>query len=395
MSTAITGRGRPRTAPGEFGVISKPRSLACGALSVSATLRLPDGTTVRITGTAATATAARRDLASNAELVLAGWNVQTLTARTTFAELGAIWLSYYRTKGRAPQTVQRYESTLNGTVARALGSLTLGELDNGLLRRTVRAVAESGRIAEARACRVVIRAVLSYAVEQGAVPPQLINFDGFQLPTPLKKARAIKLPELENLRELITAHRDRDRPGPQSTKAHDDLMDCMDLILGTSLRISEVLAVHRDSIDLDAEHPTLIVDRKVEYVKGTGYRLGALKTDATARGIELPEFAVAILRRRFADGREFAFVARGGGLLSQNNIRRTLREVTGGSDLSGWLTPHSGRKTVATAVNNELGSSIAAEVLGQSDDRLIKSTYGERRPVAPNVTAITERFAPK
>jgi integrase len=237
--------------------------------------------------------------------------------------------------------------------------------------------------------------VLGYAVEQGAVSPQLINFDGFQLPAPRKKPRAITLPELESLRGLIAAHRDRDRPGPRSTKAYDDLTDCMDLILATSLRISEVLSIHRDNISLNAKHPTLVVETKVEYVKGVGYQLGKVKTDATARGIELPAFAVAILRRRFADGREFAFVARGGGFLSQNNIRRTLREVTGDSDLSGWLSPHSGRKTVATAVNNELGSAIAAEVLGQANDSLIKSTYGERRPVAPNVTAITDRFAPK
>jgi integrase len=153
----------------------------------------------------------------------------------------------------------------------------------------------------------------------------------------------------------------------------------MELILATSLRISEVLAIHRDSIDREAGNPLLVVETKVEYAKGVGYRLGKVKSDATARGIELPAFALEILRRRFADGREFAFTARGGKLLSQNNLRRTLREVTGDSDLEGWLTPHSGRKTVATAVNDELGSAVAAKVLGHADDRLIKSTYGARR----------------
>jgi integrase len=173
------------------------------------------------------------------------------------------------------------------------------------------------------------------------------------------------------------------------------LSDVINLILATSLRISGVLAVHRDGIDLTAEHPTLVVDSKVEYARGEGYRLGEVKTTSTARGIELPAFAVEILRRRFADGREFAFTTRGGKLLSQKNIRRTLRAVTGGTDLEGWLSPHSGRKTVATYVNNELGSTIAAEVLGHSNDQLIKSTYGERQTLAPNVTAITDRFAPK
>jgi len=395
MSTVITGRGRPRTAPGEYGVISKTTTLASGELSVSATLRLPDGGTARITGTASTATAARRDLAANAALIVAGWSAQALNSRTTFRELGILWLADYRTKGSAVQSVQRYESSLNGAVDRALGALTLGELNNGLLRRTVRAIAEAGHVAEARTCRVVIRGVLGYAVEQGAVSPQLINFDGFRLPAPRKKARAIQLPELENLRELIAAHRDRDRSGPKSTKAHDDLADCMDLILATSLRISEILAISRHNVVLDAERPVVTVETKVEYAKGIGYRLGPVKTDATSRGIELPNFAVEILRRRFSDGREFAFVARGGGLLSQNNIRRTLREVTGDSDLSGWLTPHSGRKTVATAVNDELGSAVAAEVLGHTNDSLIKSTYGERKPVSPNVTSITDRFAPR
>jgi hypothetical protein len=104
---------------------------------------------------------------------------------------------------------------------------------------------------------------------------------------------------------------------------------------------------------------------------------------------------VDIPRRRFADGQEFAFTTRNGKLLSQKNPRRTLLKVTGGTDLKGWLTPHSGRKTVATEVNDELSSVIAAAVLGRSNGSRIKSTYGEHRLVAPNVTAITGRFATK
>ncbi|EPR77651.1 hypothetical protein ADILRU_0068 [Leifsonia rubra CMS 76R] len=204
-------------------------------------------------------------------MALAGGNAQTLSARSTFAELGVIWLEGFRTKDRTVQTVQHCEASLNGAFNRAPGSLPLGELDNGLLRRTVRAIANSGQVAEARLCRALIRVVLAYSVVHGAASPQLINCDGFQLSTPRKKPRAIQLSELVNLRGRIVAH---PRPGPSWAA-------------------------------LNAEHLTLLVETKVEYARGVGFRLGKVKSDATARGIELAAFALvafalAILRRQAA-----------------------------------------------------------------------------------------------
>jgi integrase len=131
-------------------------------------------------------------------------------------------------------------------------------------------------------------------------------------------------------------------------------------------------------------------------VQGAGYREGKTKTEATLRTIPLPQFAVKILRERRARyglGLLFQSRLKGGGPISQNNLRLILRRAIAGSEFDGWFTPHTARKTNLTAVNDVHGAEVASKVAGHSDGgKLIRSTYGERRPLAPNVTAITERF---
>jgi integrase len=152
-----------------------------------------------------------------------------------------------------------------------------------------------------------------------------------------------------------------------------------------------VLAITFDQVDF--VEGTVHIDRRVNYVKGGGLQFGPVKSTSTERTIQLPTFALDILKRRHALGYSTAFTGARGGLLSQNNIRRTLREVTVDTEFEKWLTPHSGRKTVATVVNDELGSAVAGKVLGHDGDRLIVTTYGERKTMAPSVTHITDRFA--
>lgn len=392
----MSGRGRPKLGIGKMGKASKPVKLKSGGVQVSASLRLANGTTRRVSGSGLSPVDARKDLEANAAEVMSSWTATRISPETTISELGALWFSWFSARDRAVQTLQRYEASLVGTIRRDLGSLALGELTNGQIRAFVRAIADAGHVSEARNSRVVIRHVLAFAVENGFDRPELLNFDGFELPVPIKKARAITDDELSRLRALIEAHRDRDRPGPRSTKTHDDLLDMLDLSLATSLRISEVLAIKGAHLDLTATEQTLSVVDKIEYAKGEGYREGPTKTEATVRVIPLPPFAVDIARaryERYGDGLLFRSSRQAGGPISQNNLRNTLRTVIRGTEFHGWFTPHTARKSNLSAVNDVHGAEVAAAVAGHTDGgKLIRSTYGERRPLAPNVTDITQRF---
>ncbi|MEY9950582.1 tyrosine-type recombinase/integrase [Leifsonia sp. EB34] len=394
-------RGRPALSIGQLGKINEWQDKSVGCYKAQARLRLPNGTRTRVTGKSTlSALDARNDLNEKARRKLAAWDTtEGYSPDMTLRELAQRWLDDYRTQKPAPkaQTVQRHESSLNAHLLPAFGDLSIAELSNPRLRKWLRTLG-SEHLAEARNSRVVLRHVLAKGAEEGICSPELLNFDGVRLAVPIKKARAIAPGELDRLRTMVQADRSRPRSGPKSRKTHDDLLDAIDLALATSLRISEVLGISSEDVALDPKGPVLNVSKKVEYVRGTGYVLGSVKTHGTERSIPLPPFAVRIIERRikqYGTGLIFRSSRAPGGPISQNNLRRLLREILDGSDLA-WVTPHSARKTMLTAVNRQLGSKAAAAVAGHADDKLIISTYGERETVAPDVTDITETmFAPK
>lgn len=174
---------------------------------------------------------------------------------------------------------------------------------------------------------------------------------------PRRRARALCDEELFRLRKLVDARRQIQRSGPTPTKGLDDLNGVLDLALFTSLRISEILAISRGQVELEA----------------------------AGRVIPLASDAVVISRHRFADGRHIAFITRTGGRLSQNNVRRTLRELIASTEFKGWLTPHTARKTNLTLVYRTHGAQVASQVAGHKGEQLIHSAYAVRTYTAPDV----------
>lgn len=388
-----TRRGRPALPVGQLGKTTS--SVEDGIYVARAALRLPNGKRVRLSGKSrASDRDALADLHARAAVRMSAWDVSDdFSPDMTFRELATKWLEKYRVDAPVPkpQTIQRHESSLNAHILPEFGDLRIRELSNRRLRKWVQGLAAS-HLAEARNSKVVLRHVLSLGADEGACEPSLYDFDGVRLAVPRKQPRAITQDELSMLRDKVEADRVRPRSGPKSRKAHDDLLDAIDIALATSLRISEVLGITSDDVALDSKQPVLRVTRKVEYVSGRGYVLGDVKTTTTKRGIPLPPFAVDIIEariQRYGEGLIFRSSRGTGGPISQNNLRRLLRSIVEGTELE-WVTPHSARKTVLTAVNRQLGSAVAAAVAGHADEELIKSTYGERESIAPDVTDITQ-----
>jgi len=132
----------------------------------------------------------------------------------------------------------------------------------------------------------------------------------------------------------------------------------VEVMLGTSARIGEVLAIRRRDVDITSAVPSIrlagtIVSRNGEPT----FRQDHPKTAKSRRIVALPTFASDAVRRRLANaGRleldALLFQSRDGTPLTTGNVRRQLRRVLGGAGIAG-VTPHTFRRTVATAVKRQ------------------------------------------
>jgi integrase len=82
------------------------------------------------------------------------------------------------------------------------------------------------------------------------------------------------------------------------------MADIIDLMLATGARIGEILAVRWVDVALDAARPTLTINGTIKTEPGRGtYRKPSPKSDASVRTVVLPDFSIAVLRRRLAAAR--------------------------------------------------------------------------------------------
>src|SRR5215204_4339430 len=139
----------------------------------------------------------------------------------------------------------------------------------------------------------------------------------------------------------------RSGPSVSGPRTDGQVQDVIEVMLGTSDRIGEALALRKCDID-DTVSPmqvtmagTLVVmnDRGV-------YRQDHPKTSASHRALQVPAFTAEVLRRRLgllqdADGDHLIFHTRVGTPLAPNNVRRTLRKMLEDAGLSDLkVTPH-------------------------------------------------------
>ena len=72
--------------------------------------------------------------------------------------------------------------------------------------------------------------------------------------------------------------------------------------------------------------------------------------------------------------------------MTTNNVRRQLRQVMELAGITG-VTPHVFRRTVATAINEQAGVELAAELLGHTDPKITIQHYIRRNEMVNPATA--------
>ena len=175
----------------------------------------------------------------------------------------------------------------------------------------------------------------------------------------------------------------------------------IEVMLGTSARIGEVLAIRKCDVDVTVTPAKVRICGTIVSPAGKPtHRQHHPKTIKSTRTVSVPSFAAEVLRHRLValaqeEPDHLIFFSRNHTPLTTNNVRRRLRNILAAAGITG-VTPHSFRRTVATVLDRAGGADLAAEMLGHSSAQITKQHYIEPDDNVNPVTAeILELLAPK
>ncbi len=347
-----------------------------------------DGKVRQIERHAATKGAATRILALAIRNRATGSRGPGLTAETKISELAQIWFDQALESDFSPGTLHLYRDRLDRQILPAMADLRIRELTTGLVDRHLAAVRRKHGSALAKTTKSVLSNMCRLACRHDALAHNPCRDVARISAKPRKRPTALTVEEVRRLTLWLSQD-------PRSVTR--DLPDLVSFLLATGLRIGEALAVRWSDIDLEAG----TVD-----IQGTVLRLrqGGLiikpstKSAAGQRILELPSWAIAMLRRRqlaaqpSTDADTFvAFPAPvAGGLRDPNNTLKMMRESFKAAGFDG-LTSHQFRKTVATLMDGAgLSARAAADQLGHSKTSLTADVYMGRKKRATGAAAVLE-----
>ncbi len=205
--------------------------------------------------------------------------------------------------------------------------------------------------------------------------------------------------EVEAIRRAVREW--RRGSGLSGPKPDGQLEAIIEVMLGTSARIGEVLAIRRRDVDVTVSPATLRICGTIVSPAGKPtHRQAHPKTASSTRTVSVQSFTAAVLRQRLVliaheDPEHLIFFSRNGTPLTTNNVRRRLRAVLADIGITR-VTPHSFRRTVATVIDRAGGADLAAEMLGHTSSQITKKHYIEPDDTVNPVTAeILEALAPR
>lgn len=283
---------------------------------------------------------------------------------------------------RSPNTAQIYRLTLDSHVLPAVGELRLREVTVPRLDRVIQSMQLHKGTATAKLARTVVSGVMGLAVRHGAVATNPVRDIARIAGQPARPPRALTTEE----RQAWVARLDADEDAVRK-----DLPDLCEWMLGTGVRIGEALAVSWEEIDLAAG--VVQIDWTLIRIKGVGLIRKSTKSKAGERSLDLPAFALSMLRRRKlkAGGRGPVFPDSEGGWRDPSNTSRDLRDARGSEEFA-WVTSHVFRKTAATEMDRAgLTARQIADQLGHAKVSMTQDRYLGRRSSGKDAAAALDR----
>jgi len=342
--------------------------------------------------------AARAALEAKLETMAQGSD--ELNSETRLSVLAELWYSSKLGEGLKYRTLERSRSVLDTHVIPGVGGLRIREASTAKLEVYVRKIAAERGAATAVIVRSVLSGMFSEAQRFDAVVVNPIA--ATRVPKRTKgEIRAMSFSEFEGMRaravealkpltkeeRLARANGDVRRMGG-ANRAQTPL-DVIDFLIATGARASEVLGLCWGDVHLDGDVPFVRIHQQVIREKERGLVLAPTK-ERDVRLLALPAFAVDMLSRRLTlptnqDGAVFTNVR--GNLIDPSNMRSVWRRLFKGTEWE-WVTQKTLRKTVATVIDMELGSELAAKQLGHTSDAVTRKHY-----IAPSKLPQDQRSA--
>lgn len=388
--------GRPRTPIGTFGQISFSR--AGRKVRARTRYRDDDGRIRRVQASGATEADAVRRLKAALAQRESRRSYGELSPDSSFTTLVKVWLEDLDLDGElARSTRDLYERDMRTIVLPAFEHLLLREITVSRVDRFLRHLAANRSYAMAKHARTVLSLSLGLAVRYDALARNPVR-ETKRLRKPPTKVKALSVADIAAVRAAIRAwRRGEGLPGPRPDGQLEQIVEVM---LGSSARIGEVLALRKCDVDVTRTPARLRICGTIVSPKGVAtYRQEHPKTSSSVRTVAVPSFAAEALRHRLvavAGEPEDAliFASRNGTPLTTNNVRRRLRAAMADAQVDG-VTPHAFRRTVATVLSRDGSTELAAEMLGHSSVEITKAHYIEVDGVVDPATAeLLESLAP-
>jgi integrase len=390
---------RPRTPIGTFGEIYYEKAPG-GRYRAFARFRDHDGRLRRVQTTAATQQAAARKLKELlAERAEQSIGQGELSGSSSFRHLVDVWLADLDLEGKVAQSTRDlYERNMEKLVMPAFANYTLREITVRKVDQFIKTLAASKSYSTAKQARTVLSLAFGLAVRYDAIPRNPVR-DTVRLRKPPSQAQALTVEQIEAIRDAARSW--RRGAGFAGPPPDGQLEQIIEVMLGTSARIGEVLAIRKCDVDVTVSPATVRICGTIVSPKGKPtHRQHHLKTQQSTRTVSVPSFVTEVLRQRLVlvseeDPEHLVFFSRNHTPLTTNNIRRRLRAVLEGADIEG-VTPHSFRRTVATFLDRASGADLAAEMLGHTSSKITKEHYIQPDEHVDPITAnILEALGPK
>jgi integrase len=368
---------RPRTPVGTFGDINF-ETAANGQVRARTRYRDDDGRLRRVQATGSTEKAAERELkAKLARRVSDTSALGELSADSPFTQLVEVWLDDLDLEDRvASSTRERYERHMRTLVLPAFEHFSMREITVGKVDRLLKRLAAQS-YSKAKGARVVLNLAFGLAVRYEAIGRNPVTGTS-RLRKPPSRTVALTSEQVEVIRAAARSwRRGASVPGP---KPDGQLEQIIDVMLGTSARIGEALAIRKCDVDVTQTPATVRICGTI--VSPTGkptYRQDHPKTSKSIRTVAVPTFTAEVLRQRLVvvadeEPEHLLFFSRNHTPLTTNNVRRKLRSALTDAEVDK-ITPHVFRRTVATFLNDASGVDLAAEMLGHSSSEVTKAYY--------------------
>ncbi|WP_110208635.1 tyrosine-type recombinase/integrase [Nocardioides daejeonensis] len=389
---------RPRTPIGTFGDISFIKA-AQGQVRARTRYRDDDGKVRRVSATGAT----KREAERNLKKVLADRtsyrSTGELSPDSSFTALADVWLADLDLEAKlAESTRALYERNMRQLVLPAFEGYALREITVSKVDRFLKGLATNKSYSMAKQARTVLSLALGLAVRYDAIAKNPVR-ETARLRKPPSQAAALTAAQVEAIRTAVRSW--RRGPGFSGPPPDGQLEQIIEVMLGTSARIGEVLAIRKCDVDVTSTPATVRISGTIVSPAGKPtQRQPHPKTQKSTRTVSVPSFTAEVLRDRLAKiGSEgpdhLIFFSRNRTPLTTNNVRRRLRAVMEEAGIEG-VTPHSFRRTVATVIDRAGGAELAAEMLGHTSSDITKAHYIEPDEKVNPVTAeILESLAPR